>query len=62
MVSIVAKMLMKQLEKNKSHILDMETIDEFRGTFDNMTARFKPAKGVNLEEIQIGNIAAENTR
>ncbi len=59
MVSIFAKMLMKMLAKNKDHVFVLDEVDETRDVFDNMGSKAKPAKGVNYEEIQIGNIAAE---
>ena len=62
MVSILAKMLMKILEKNKGHLMDMtneKEVKDFRVVFDDMASKSKPAKGVHFEEIQIGNIPAE---
>ena len=59
MVSIFAKMIMKMLEKNKNHKFDLKDIEEFRATVDNMGLKSKPARGVNFEEIKIGNIPAE---
>ena len=52
-------MLIKMLLKNREHIFDMSTIEEFRETVDNMNAKIKLPKDVNLEELQIGNIPAE---
>ena len=59
MVSIFAKILMKMLEKNKDHVFVLEETDETRKVFDEMGSKAKPAKGVKLEEIKIGSIAAE---
>ncbi|MHA1200704.1 MAG: alpha/beta hydrolase [Candidatus Heimdallarchaeaceae archaeon] len=59
MVSIFAKMLMKQLEKNKDYVLETDELEDFRETFDNMTSKFKLPKGVDIEEIQIGNTSGE---
>jgi acetyl esterase/lipase len=52
-------MLMKKMEVQDDNILDMENIKEFRNEMEKMFLKMKPAKGINLEEIQIGNIPAE---
>ena len=59
MISIRVKLLIKQLLKNKEHVFDMSSIEDFRETIDNMNSKVKIPKGVNLEEIQIGDIPAE---
>ncbi|MHA2037997.1 MAG: alpha/beta hydrolase [Promethearchaeota archaeon] len=59
MVSRFANMLMKKMEVQDDNILDMENIKEFRNEMEKMFLKMKPAKGINLEEIQIGNIPAE---
>ena len=52
-------MLMKQLEKQKNHPFDMGEVKEVREGFEKMTLKIKPAKGIDLEEILIGNIPTE---
>ncbi|MFX0037773.1 MAG: alpha/beta hydrolase [Promethearchaeota archaeon] len=59
MVSIFAKMIMKKMEVQKDFIFDMKNVKEFRKEFEKMFLKMKPAKGITLEEIQIGNIPAE---
>ncbi|MFX1480470.1 MAG: hypothetical protein ACFFCI_20430, partial [Promethearchaeota archaeon] len=60
MVSIFANMIMKKMEVQKDFIFDMKNVKEFREEFEKMFLKMKPAKGITLEEIQIGNIPAEN--
>ncbi|MFX1569303.1 MAG: alpha/beta hydrolase [Promethearchaeota archaeon] len=60
MVSMFANMIMKKMEVQKDFIFDMKNVKEFREEFDKMFSKMKPAKGITLEEIQIGNISAEN--
>ncbi|MHA1453589.1 MAG: hypothetical protein ACTSRD_12075, partial [Promethearchaeota archaeon] len=59
MVSLFAKIMMKQLEKNRDYPFSKEIVNEVRATFEKMTSKIKPAKGITVEEIQIGNISAE---
>ncbi|MFX1280514.1 MAG: alpha/beta hydrolase [Promethearchaeota archaeon] len=59
MVSKFAKMFMKKLGEQKDFIFDMKNVEEFRKEFEKMFIKMKPAKGITLEEIQIGNIPAE---
>ncbi|MFW9947094.1 MAG: alpha/beta hydrolase [Candidatus Odinarchaeota archaeon] len=59
MVSIFANMIMKKMEVQKDFVFDMKNVKEFRVEFEKMFLKMKPAKGVTLEEIQIGNISAE---
>jgi monoterpene epsilon-lactone hydrolase len=59
MVSMFAKMIMKKMEVQKDFIFDMMNVKEFRVEFEKMFVKMKPAKGIILEEIQIGNIPAE---
>ena len=59
MVSMFAKMLMKKMEVQKDFVFDMKNVKEFRVEFEKMFVKMRPAKGVTLEEIQIGNISAE---
>ena len=59
MVSLFANMLMKKMEVQKDFIFDMKNVKEFREEFEKMFLKMRPAKGITLEEIQIGNIHAE---
>ncbi|MFW9938339.1 MAG: alpha/beta hydrolase [Candidatus Thorarchaeota archaeon] len=59
MVSMFANMIMKKMEVQKDFIFDMKNVKEFREEFEKMFLKMKPAKGITLEEIQIGNISAE---
>ncbi|MFX1528548.1 MAG: alpha/beta hydrolase [Promethearchaeota archaeon] len=59
MVSIFANMIMKKMEVQKDFVFDMKNVKEFRVEFEKMFLKMKPAKGLTLEEIQIGNIPAE---
>ncbi|MHA2182164.1 MAG: alpha/beta hydrolase [Promethearchaeota archaeon] len=59
MVSIFAKMIMKKMAIQKDHVFDMKEVEEFRKEMEKMFIKMKPAKGITLEEIQIGNIPAE---
>ncbi|MFW9784832.1 MAG: alpha/beta hydrolase [Candidatus Heimdallarchaeota archaeon] len=59
MVSVFAKMIMKKMEVQKDFIFDMKNVKEFREEFEKMFLKMKPAKGVTLEEIQIGDVPAE---
>lgn len=52
-------MLMKQLEKQRDYPFDLDKVNEVREGFEKMISKVKPAKGVNLEEILIGNVQAE---
>ena len=52
-------MIMKQMEKQKGHPFEIANVQEVRDGFENMTSKIKPARGVTVEEIQIGNIHAE---
>ena len=47
------------MEVQKDFIFDMKNVKEFREEFEKMFLKMKPAKGITLEEIQIGNIPAE---
>ncbi len=59
MVSIFAKIMMKQLEKNKDFPFTEENMNDVRSNFEKMTVKIKPAKNIAVEEIQIGNVHAE---
>ncbi|MFX0103372.1 MAG: alpha/beta hydrolase [Candidatus Hodarchaeota archaeon] len=59
MTSIFAKIMIKQLLKNRDLKADLKDVEEFRKFFENMVSKVKPAKGIDLEEIQIGDIPAE---
>ncbi|NHJ20596.1 MAG: alpha/beta hydrolase [Candidatus Lokiarchaeota archaeon] len=59
MVSMFANMIMKKMEVQKDFIFDMKNVKEFRVEFEKMFLKMKPAKGIALEEIRIGNISAE---
>ncbi|MFX1241009.1 MAG: alpha/beta hydrolase [Promethearchaeota archaeon] len=59
MVSMFANMIMKKMEVQKDFVFDMKNVDEFRKEFEKMFLKMKPAKGITLKEIQIGNIPAE---
>ena len=59
MVSMFANMIMKKMEVQKDFIFDMKNVEEFRVEFEKMFLKMKPAKGIDLEEIQIGYISAE---
>jgi acetyl esterase/lipase len=50
---------MKKMEVQKDFVFDMKNVKEFREEFEKMFVKMKPAKGIALEEIQIGNIPAE---
>jgi acetyl esterase/lipase len=52
-------MIMKKMEVQKDFVFDMKNVKEFREEFEKMFVKMKPAKGIALEEIQIGNISAE---
>jgi acetyl esterase/lipase len=54
-----AKMIMKKMEVQKDFVFDMKDVKEFRAEFEKMFIKMKPAKGITLEEIQIGDIFAE---
>ncbi len=54
-----ARMIIKKMEAQKDFIFDMKNVKEFREEFEKMFVKMKPAKGITLEEIQIGNISAE---
>ena len=59
MVSMFAKIIMKKMEVQKDFIFDMKNVKEFRVEFEKMFLKMKPAKGIALEEIRIGNNSAE---
>ena len=59
MVSMFANMIMKKMEVQKDFIFDMKNVKEFRIEFEKMFLKMKPAKGIALEEIRIGNNSAE---
>ncbi|MFX1447792.1 MAG: alpha/beta hydrolase fold domain-containing protein, partial [Promethearchaeota archaeon] len=59
MVSMFANMIMKKMEVQKDFIFDMKNVKEFRVEFEKMFLKMKPAKGIALEEIQIGSVSAE---
>jgi monoterpene epsilon-lactone hydrolase len=59
MVSIFANMIMKKMNAQKDFIFDMKNVKEFRVEFEKMFLKMKPANGITLEEIQIGNIPVE---
>ncbi|MFX1594215.1 MAG: alpha/beta hydrolase [Promethearchaeota archaeon] len=59
MVSMFANMIMKKMAVQKDVIFDMKNVKEFREEFEKMFVKMKPAKGITLEEIQIGNISVE---
>jgi acetyl esterase/lipase len=62
MVSLFVKMIEKQMRKGKDHVFDFhdsDAVEEFRQTIAKMFGVMRKAKGVKIEQLQIGTIPAE---
>jgi acetyl esterase/lipase len=61
LASFFIKMIEKQMRKGKDHVFDFndpEAVEQFRETLRKMFSVMRVARGVKIEQLQIGNIPA----